>query len=111
MTPLLEDPRDSRLRGQLVSFGFLFVCSGGAAIAIAVFADDSFDWLLAALFLPFGVTLMWKALRDILDRRRFILFVVGATLFGTLLGAAASPYIGGENEEGDETMPHPTSSR
>jgi hypothetical protein len=97
MTPLLEDPRDARLRGRLVGFGYIFVCCGGGAFAIALFTDDKFDWLLGAVLMPVGVALMWKSLRDILDRRRLVLFIVGVALFGTLLGAAASPYVGGGN--------------
>lgn len=94
ITPLLEDPRDARLRVRLVAFGYLFVSCGVAAFAIAVFTGDQFDWFFGAVLLPFGVALTWKSLRDILDRRSLVLFIGRVALFGALLGAAASPYVG-----------------
>jgi hypothetical protein len=79
-----------------LDFGYLFVCCGGLAFAIALFIGDTFDWFFGVVLLPFGVVLMWKSLRDFLDRRHLVLLIVRVALFGTLLGAAASPSVGGE---------------
>jgi uncharacterized membrane protein HdeD (DUF308 family) len=94
ITPLLEDPRDARLRFRLYGFGWLLVACGGAAFAVALFTGYTFDWVFGAVLLPFGVALAWKSLRDILDRRRFVLFIVRVALYGALLGAFASQYFG-----------------
>jgi hypothetical protein len=94
ITPLLEDPRDARLRFRLYGFSWLFVACGGAAFAVALFTGYRFDWVFGAVLLPFGVALTWRSLRDILDRRRFVLFIVRVALYGALLGAFASQYLG-----------------
>lgn len=54
MTPLLQDPRDARLRGRLVGFGIVFVCCGGGAFAIALFSGYTFDWFFGAVLLPWA---------------------------------------------------------
>jgi hypothetical protein len=95
IAPLLEAPRDAHLRGRLVGFRYLFVCCSGSAFAIAFSTGDKFDWVLGAMLLPFGVSLLWKPLRILLDRRLLVLFIVRAALFGTILGAAVSPFIRG----------------
>jgi len=94
ITPLLEDPRDARLRFRLYGFGWLFVACRGAAFAVALFTGYRFDWVFGAVLLPFGVALTWRSLRDIPDRRRFVLFIVRVALYGALLGAFASQYLG-----------------
>lgn len=91
MTPLLQDPRDARLRGRLVGFGIVFVCCGGGAFAIALFSGYTFDWFFGAVLLPLGVSLIWKGAGDILDRRFVMLLIVRAAVMGALLGAAISP--------------------
>jgi len=48
------------------------------------------------VLLPFGVALIWKAVGDILERRYLVLFIVRVAVMGALLGAAISPYVGGE---------------
>jgi hypothetical protein len=92
--PLLDDARDARLRFRLYGFGWLFVACGGAAFAVALFTGYRFDWVFGAVLLPFGVALTWRSLRDILDRRRFVLFIVRVAPYGALLGAFASQYLG-----------------
>jgi len=91
ITPLLQDPRDARLRGRLVGFGIVFVCCGGGAFAIALFSGYNFDWFFGAALLPLGVSLIWKGAADILDRRFVMLLIVRAAVMGALLGAAISP--------------------
>jgi hypothetical protein len=91
ITPLLEDPRDARLRGRLVRFGIVFVCCGGGAFAIALFSGYTFDWFFGAVLLPLGVSLIWKGAGDILDRRYLVLFVVRVAVSGALAGALVSP--------------------
>jgi hypothetical protein len=91
ITPLLQDPRDARLRGRLVGFGIVFVCCGSGAFAIALFSGYTFDWFFGAVLLPLGVSLIWKGAGDMLDRRFVVLFIVRAAVMGALLGAAISP--------------------
>lgn len=91
IAPLLDDPRDARLRGRLVGFGIVFVCCGGGAFAIALFSGYTFDWFFGAVLLPLGVSLIWKGAGDILDRRYLVLFVVRVAVAGALAGALVSP--------------------
>jgi len=96
MIPPLADPRDARLRVRLVVFGYLFVSVAGMAFVTGFTTGDKSDWFIGAVLLPFGVALMWKSARDVLDRRTLVLFIVRVALFGTLLGAWISPYVGRE---------------
>jgi hypothetical protein len=90
---VLEDRRKARRRGRGAAFGYLFVVVSGGAFAFGVFEDDKTDWVLGGVFLLLGVTLMWVSLRQVVDRERLILIVVGVALFGFLLGAVASPVV------------------
>ena len=90
---MLEDRRKARRRGRGAAFGYLFVVVGGGAFAIAVFENYKTDWVLGGVFLLLGVGLMWVSLRQVVDRERLILIVVGVALFVFLLGAVASSFV------------------
>lgn len=96
MIPPLEDPRDARLRVRLILFGYLFVTVAGMAFVTGFTTGDRSDWFIGAVLLPFGPALLWRSSRDVLDRRTLVLFIGRVALFGAVLGAAISPYVGHE---------------